>query len=99
MAGLYSRENMIEAIKEHARGHIAKHSMNVEVYLSNAAGVGEHISLLVAGEAQHQATRDRGDGPADGEAPARTHRKQRQGHEAIQRTGGVRVRVRRDRYE
>ena len=50
MAGLYSRENMIEAIKEHARGHIAKHSMNVEVYLSNAAGVGEHPDILEAVE-------------------------------------------------
>ena len=50
MAGLYSRENMIEAVKEHARGHIAKHSMNVEVYLSNAAGVGEHPDILEAVE-------------------------------------------------
>ena len=50
MAGLYSRENMIEAIKEHARGHIAKHSMNVEVYLSNSAGVGEHPDILEAVE-------------------------------------------------
>tara|TARA_B100001057_G_C22327248_1_gene748068 strand:+ start:51 stop:269 length:219 start_codon:yes stop_codon:yes gene_type:complete len=50
MAGLYNRENMIGAIKEHARGHIAKHSMNVEVYLSNAAGVGEHPDILEAVE-------------------------------------------------
>jgi hypothetical protein len=50
MAGLYSRENMIEAVKEHARGHIAKHSMNVEVYLSNSAGVGEHPDILEAVE-------------------------------------------------
>ena len=34
--GQYNRKNMIEAIKEHARGHIAKHAMNVEVYLSNS---------------------------------------------------------------
>ena len=50
MAGLYNRENMIEAIKEHARGHIAKHTMNVEVYLQNAAGVGEHPDILEAVE-------------------------------------------------
>ena len=50
MAGLYNRENMIEAIKEHARGHIAKHTMNVEVYLANAAGVGEHPDILEAVE-------------------------------------------------
>ena len=36
----YNRKNMIEAMKEHARGHIAKHKMNVEVYFRNAAGIG-----------------------------------------------------------
>ena len=46
MAGLYSRENMLDAVVEHAKGHIAKHTMNVEVYLSNAAGVGEHPDIL-----------------------------------------------------
>ena len=34
------RDKMIEAMKEHARGHIAKHKMNVEVYFRNAAGIG-----------------------------------------------------------
>jgi hypothetical protein len=48
MAGLYTRENVIDAIKEHARGHIAKHAMNVEIYLKNAAGVGEHPDVLEA---------------------------------------------------
>lgn len=46
--GTYNRENMIKAVKEHAKGHIAKHAMNVEVYLSNAAGVGEHPDILEA---------------------------------------------------
>lgn len=46
--GEYNRDNMIQAIKDHARGHIAKHSMNVEVYLKNAAGVGEHPDILEA---------------------------------------------------
>ena len=32
MAGLYSRENMLDAVIEHAKGHIAKHPTNVEVY-------------------------------------------------------------------
>jgi len=45
---MYNRENMIEAIKNHAKGHIAKHTMNVEVYLKNAAGVGEHPDILEA---------------------------------------------------
>ena len=38
MANEYNRENMITAIEDHAKGHIAKHKMNVEVYLKNAAG-------------------------------------------------------------
>ena len=46
--GEYNRDNAIKAIKEHARGHIAKHAMNVEVYLKNAAGVGEHPDILDA---------------------------------------------------
>lgn len=44
----YNRENMLQAIKDHAKGHIAKHSMNVEVYLKNSAGVGEHPDILEA---------------------------------------------------
>ena len=48
MAKEYNRDNMINAIKQHAEGHIAKHAMNVEVYLANAAGVGEHPDILEA---------------------------------------------------
>ena len=48
IGGPYTRENMIEAIREHALGHIKKHAMNVEVYLKNAAGVGEHPDILDA---------------------------------------------------
>ena len=44
----YNRENMIEAIEDHAKGHIAKHKMNVEVYLKNSTGVGEHPDILEA---------------------------------------------------
>ena len=50
MAGLYDRQNMLDAIKQHAEGHIAKHTMNVEVYLQNAAGVGEHPDIIEAVE-------------------------------------------------
>ena len=46
----YNRENMIEAIKDHAKGHIKKHTMNVEIYLKNAVGVGEHPDVLEAVE-------------------------------------------------
>jgi len=44
----YNRENILEAIKDHAKGHIKKHSMNVEIYLKNAVGVGEHPDVLEA---------------------------------------------------
>ena len=40
------RRKMIEAIKEHAKGHIEKHKMNVEVYLTNPVGVGEHPKII-----------------------------------------------------
>tara|TARA_B100000073_G_C23499527_1_gene479171 strand:- start:346 stop:561 length:216 start_codon:yes stop_codon:yes gene_type:complete len=42
------RKKLIEALKSHARGHIDKHLANVEVYLENAAGVGEHPDILEA---------------------------------------------------
>ncbi len=42
------RKKMIDAIKEHARGHIEKHKMNVEVYLTNPVGVGEHQDIQTA---------------------------------------------------
>jgi len=46
----FTRNNMIQAIRQHAEGHIAKHSMNVEVYLKNAVGVGgeAHPDVLEA---------------------------------------------------
>ena len=44
----YNRKNVIQAIKDHANGHIKKHSMNVEIYLKNAAGIGEHPDVLEA---------------------------------------------------
>ena len=43
-----NREMMIEAIIDHAKGHIAKHRMNVEVYLTNPVGVGEHPDIMEA---------------------------------------------------
>ena len=46
----YNRKNMIDAIKDHAKGHIKKHTMNVEIYLKNATGVGEHPDVLEAVE-------------------------------------------------
>ena len=44
------REQMIEALKAHAVGHIEKHKMNVEVILQKAVGIGEHGDVLSEAE-------------------------------------------------
>lgn len=43
-----NRTEMIKALKSHAQGHIDKHKMNVEVYLNNSVGIGEHPDVLEA---------------------------------------------------
>ena len=40
------REKIIEAVKEHAKGHIEKHKMNVEVLIQKPVGIGEHGDVL-----------------------------------------------------
>ena len=40
------REQMIEALRKHAEGHIAKHKANVEVLLEKTAGIAEHPDTL-----------------------------------------------------
>lgn len=42
------REKLIEAFIAHATGHIEKHRANVEVYLTNPAGIGEHSDIMEA---------------------------------------------------
>ena len=37
---------MIEAIEEHAKGHIEKHRMNVEIALKNSMMIGEHPDVM-----------------------------------------------------
>lgn len=44
------KERMLEAMRSHAKGHIDKHKMNVEVYLNNPAGIGEHPDVFEAME-------------------------------------------------
>mgnify|MGYP005691273477 FL=1 len=39
---------MIAALLAHAQGDIQKHKMNVEVYLSNPVGIGEHSNVVEA---------------------------------------------------
>ena len=42
------RLQLLEALKAHANGHIAKHKANVEVYMNNPVGVGEHPDIIEA---------------------------------------------------
>jgi len=42
------REQLLNAAKVHAVGHIEKHRANVEVYLANPAGIGEHSDIIEA---------------------------------------------------
>ena len=46
------RQQMIEAMKSHAQGEIEKHKMNVEVYLTNPTGIGEHPDVMEAMESE-----------------------------------------------
>ena len=39
------REQLIRALLAHAQGDIQKHVANVEVYLTNPAGIGEHSDI------------------------------------------------------
>ena len=39
---------MISALLAHAQGDIQKHKMNVEVYLTNPVGIGEHSNVMEA---------------------------------------------------
>jgi hypothetical protein len=42
------KETLLQAVKKHAEGHIAKHIANIEVYLANPAGIGEHSDIIEA---------------------------------------------------
>ena len=40
------RKQMLDAVRDHAKAHIDKHRMNVEIYLTNPVGVGEHSEVM-----------------------------------------------------
>lgn len=46
------REQLIKALLAHANGDIQKHVANVEVYLNNPAGIGEHPNVVEAMEGE-----------------------------------------------
>ena len=41
------REQLIKALIAHAHGDIQKHVANVEVYLNNPVGIGEHSNICL----------------------------------------------------
>ena len=45
---MVSRERIYDALVAHAKGHIEKHTANVEIYMEKAVGVGEHPDVLEA---------------------------------------------------
>jgi hypothetical protein len=40
------RDKIKESLMAHAEGHIKKHTANVEIYLNNSIGIGEHSDIL-----------------------------------------------------
>ena len=42
------RDKLLNALLAHANGDIQKHVANVEVYLNNPAGIGEHSDIVEA---------------------------------------------------
>ena len=40
------RDTIIKSLLRHAEGHIEKHCANIEVYLTNPVGVGEHPDIV-----------------------------------------------------
>ncbi len=49
---LHMREQLIGALLAHAKGDIAKHKANVEIYLEHPAGIGEHSNIVEAIEGE-----------------------------------------------
>lgn len=49
------RNTLLKATRTHAQGHIDKHIANIEVYLANPAGIGEHSDIIEAIEIELKA--------------------------------------------
>jgi hypothetical protein len=46
------RETLVDAALSSARGNLKRHKANVEVYLTNPVGIGEHSDILEAIETE-----------------------------------------------
>lgn len=42
------REQLLDAFKKQCEGNIEKHKINIEVYLTNPVGIGEHPDIMDA---------------------------------------------------
>jgi hypothetical protein len=42
------KEQLLEAARLHAEGELALHTANVQVYLNNPVGIGEHSDVMEA---------------------------------------------------
>ena len=52
------REKILKALLAHAQGDLQKHLANIEIYLNNPVGIGEHPGVLEAIEAElHDASK------------------------------------------
>ena len=40
--------NILAAVRKHAEGHVAIHKANIDVYMTNPAGIGEHSDISEA---------------------------------------------------
>ena len=40
------KKQLLEALSSHAKGQIAKHKANVEVYMNSTIGIGEHSDIV-----------------------------------------------------
>ena len=50
--GINLRSLALQAVRDHATGNIEKHRYNVEVYLANPAGIGEHPDVMESIQAE-----------------------------------------------
>lgn len=46
------REILVRATRKHLEGHLDKHLANIEVLLTNPAGIGEHQDIMEAIEVE-----------------------------------------------
>ena len=52
------REKILKALLAHNKGELEKHLANIEIYMNNPVGIGEHPGVLEAIEAElHDASK------------------------------------------